>query len=150
GRAAYSSRQFVAPGSKGVLAEGPMRTLVIALAVMLVGCAPVPSRSWEGADADADWGRCRAASDDKEPGALAKTGIYASNMLVVPISTVLTLGFETVYVHPLSGDEAREYYFGQCMRNLGYGPITPSDAPVVVPGNCPGNTYWNGAGCTSR
>lgn len=98
-----------------------MRSVAFVLAlVVLAGCATTTGKPWNGAQADADRDYCHDQAKDKEPSTAEKVAVYASNILIVPISTALTLGFGTVYAYPKTGYEAQRAYFDQCMVRLGY------------------------------
>lgn|SRR5262249_26705240 len=93
---------------------------IIVLALLVAGC--VTYRPYDGPLADADRDHCREESKGREPGIGAKVAVYASNIVVVPLTFGLTLGMGTMFMAPLTGYEAEQHYFDQCMTRLGYKP----------------------------
>lgn len=94
---------------------------VIAAVLMLAGCMSVPVVPSSPSDWSAANERCQEATKDYEVSGLRKTMIYASNVVVLPVTTALTLGLAGVFVSPMSDVQARQYLREQCMTKLGYG-----------------------------
>jgi len=93
------------------------------LVVLLAGCATVPREARDPTQSQADMDRCYAESKDPakaEFGPIAKALVYASNIVVVPVTAALTLTLGTMYVYPQTGWEAQQTYYKSCMTKLGY------------------------------
>lgn len=108
-----------------------MRTIsgIIVLVLLATGCAttrPTKQNEWRLVDGawvssdEADRKMCHDATSTMTVSTGRKVAIYATNILVIPVSTALTLGFMPVFMHPMTDPEWQTYNYKRCMANLGY------------------------------